>query len=91
MHDFRLFEKASESPIAIMRRLIPPLTLLRLTQLWPHARKQGRERGQVYRVGYYCRHCGTDVVWLVDSEGQYNWTVDLSFYRPTLRGREGVF
>lgn len=58
---------------------IPPRTVLRLSKLWPHARKQGRERGQVYRVGYYCRHCGRDVVWLVDDDGHYNWTADREF------------
>lgn len=58
---------------------IPPRTVLRLAKLWPHARKQGHERGQIYRVGYYCRHCGRDTIWLVDSNGGYNWTADRTF------------
>ena len=62
-----------------LKRPIPPLTTLRLRKLWPHARKKGREIGQVYRVGYYCKHCGRDVIWLVDSNGRYNWTVDHDF------------
>ena len=62
-----------------MREPLPPRTVLRLVKLWPHARKQGREIGQVYRVGYYCRHCSSDVVWLVNAEGEYKWTSDHAF------------
>ena len=58
---------------------LPPRTILRLSKLWPHARKHGRERGQVYRVGYYCRCCGRDTIWLVDRNGAYNWTADHEF------------
>lgn len=58
---------------------IAPGTVLRLDKLWPHARKQNRERGQVYRVGYYCKCCGTDTVWLVDPEGAYSWSADRPF------------
>jgi hypothetical protein len=62
-----------------MRKPLPPRTILRLTKLWPHARKQGRERGQIYRVGYYCRHCGPTIVWLVDRNGNYKWTAARQF------------
>lgn len=58
---------------------LPPKTLLRLIKLWPHARKQGREIGQLYRVGYYSRRDGLGIVWLVDAEGRYNWTAELPF------------
>ncbi len=44
--------------------------------LWPHARKQGKETGQLYRVGYYSRYDGLDCVWLADRKGKYNWTAD---------------
>lgn len=62
-----------------MKRPLNPKTVLKLVRLWPHARRQGREIGQVYRVGYYCRHCGMDCVWLVDSKGRYDWTADHSW------------
>ncbi len=58
---------------------LPPRTVLRLARLWPHARKRGREVGQIYRVGYYCKGCGTDLIWLVDADGGYNWTADRRF------------
>ena len=64
-----------------MRDILPPLTVLRLDRLWPHARKQGRENGQIYRVGYYCKSCGIKTIWLVDSTGDYNWTADLPFIK----------
>jgi len=67
--------------MSLPKRVIPPKTVLRLSLLWPHARKQGREIGQIYRVGYYCRHCGPAVIWLVDSKGDYVWSVDLSFLK----------
>lgn len=60
---------------------LPPRNILRLAKLWPHARKQGHERGQIYRVGYYCRHCGLETIWFVAAEGQSNWTADREFVR----------
>lgn len=58
---------------------LPPKTLLKLVKLWPHARKHGREIGQLYRVGYYSRRDGLEIVWLVDANGSYNWTAELPF------------
>ena len=62
-----------------MKKILPPLTVLRLKKLWPHARKQGKEKGQIYRIGYYCKNCGTDTIWLVDEKGEYGWTADREF------------
>ncbi len=58
---------------------LPPGTVLRLARLWPHARRRGREIGQEYLVGYYCRCCGRDVIWLVGLDGKYGWTADRAF------------
>ena len=62
-----------------MKRILPPHTVLRLRKLWPYARKQGKEKGQIFRVGYYCKGCGVDTIWLVDENGEYGWTVDRNF------------
>lgn len=59
-----------------MRRPIPPRSIVKIKKLWPYARKHGFERGDVRRIGYYCPQDGLDVVWLVDANGEYNWTVD---------------
>jgi hypothetical protein len=55
---------------------LPPRSVLRLKKLWPHARKQGHEIGEIRRVGYYSPQDGLDCVWLVDNCGNYNWTAD---------------
>jgi len=57
-------------------RPLPPRTVLRLKKLWPHARKQGHEIGDIRRVGYYSSQDGLDCIWLVDNDGKYNWTAD---------------
>ena len=62
-----------------MKRPLPPRTVLRLLRLWPHARKQGCEIGQIWRVGYYSRQDGDDTVWLVDQNGKYSWTANHDF------------
>lgn len=58
---------------------IPPGTQLRLIRLWPHARRQGKENGQQWYVGEYSEMDGFDVIWLVDQEGDYVWTIDHEF------------
>lgn len=58
---------------------IPSNTRIRLTKLWPHARSQGKELGQVWRIGEYSEADGTDVIWLVDSNDEYVWTIDHEF------------
>ena len=57
-------------------KTLRPNTVLRLNRLWPHARKQGHEIGELRRVGYYSPRHGLDSVWLVDSKGNYNWWAD---------------
>lgn len=71
----------SENGAVLDDNFLYPLTVLRLEKLWPHARKQGKEIGQIYRVGYYCKDCGKDTIWLVDAQGNYGWTVDFEFVK----------
>ncbi len=54
-----------------MKRPLPPQSIVKLVRLWPHARKHGYEVGQTWRVGYYSRQDGLDVIWLVDAGGEY--------------------
>ena len=60
-------------------KIIGPNSVLKIIKLWPYARKQGREIGQIWTVGYYCRHCGLDIIWLVNSAGEYVWTIEHDF------------
>jgi hypothetical protein len=55
---------------------MPPGSVVRLKKLWPHARQQGHEKGEIWRIGYYSEQDGLDVIWMVNSEGEYDWTVD---------------
>lgn len=59
-----------------MKSPIPPKTVLRLVKLWPHARKKGHEIGEIWRVGYYSKKDGLECIWLVNTEGVYDWTSD---------------
>lgn len=58
------------------KKPIPPRSVVRLKKLWPHARKKGHEKGEIKRIGYYSPQDGLDCIWLVDSDGNYNWTTD---------------
>jgi hypothetical protein len=58
---------------------IEPLTEIRLKKLWPHARKQGHEIGEIKTVGYYRPQDGLDCIWLIDQQGNYSWTIDHEF------------
>ncbi len=71
--------KKHQKPVGSLGAIIRPRTVLTLKKLWPHARKQGRELGQIWRVGYYSKRDGLEVVWLVDEKGEYQWTVDKDF------------
>jgi hypothetical protein len=58
------------------RHIIPPLSVVRLARCDRHTPAWKHQVGRVFRVGYYCRDCGTDCVWLVNDAGQYEQTVD---------------
>ena len=59
-----------------MKNPIPPRSVLRLAKLWPNARKQGHETGEIWRVGYYSKQDGLDCIWLVNTKGEYHMTSD---------------
>src|SRR5256885_934887 len=66
----------------IMKRPpIRPLSVIRLSRLWPRAGRQGHEAGELWRVGYYSKMDGLDVIWLVDAHGRYAWTIDEAFLK----------
>ncbi len=60
-------------------KVIPPGTIIKHIKLWPNARKQGHEIGDVWEVGFYCKCCGSETIWLVDKKGEYSWTMDRDF------------
>lgn len=60
---------------------IPPGSEIRLIKLWPHARKQGHENGEVWKIGLYSKQDGLDVIWLVNGNDEYKWTIDHEFLK----------
>ena len=49
---------------------------MKLIRLWPHARKDGYEVGQTWRIGYYSRQDGLDTVWLERVMHFAGWNAD---------------
>ena len=57
-------------------RVIPPrsiVTLIRADEQTPAWRDQV---GRQFRIGYYCRNCGLDTIWLVNDDAEYEQTTD---------------
>lgn len=57
-------------------RVIPPRSFVTLMRADEHTPAWKDQVGRQFRVGYYCRKCGLDTVWLVNDEGEYEQTID---------------
>ncbi|NVN92802.1 MAG: hypothetical protein HXX11_19700 [Desulfuromonadales bacterium] len=56
---------------------IPPRSIVRLKNLWPHAQRRGHKKGEIRIIGYYSKHDGLDCVWSVNAiTGAYERTTD---------------
>ena len=62
---------------------IYPKSKIKLIKLWPHARKQGHEVGEVHEVGYYYKGCGPNIIWLtkVGDSKKLQWTIEEPFLK----------
>src|SRR5215467_8669316 len=58
---------------------IPPLSVVRLVSRHGERRFWKKNKGRVFRVGYYSRMDGLDCIWLVNDEGVYEQTTDHEF------------
>jgi hypothetical protein len=58
---------------------IPPLSVVRLVHSDRETPAWRKEKGRVYRVGYYSRQDGLDCIWLVNDEGKYEQATDHEF------------
>ncbi len=58
---------------------IPPLSVVRL--VYPHGQRRTwkKDKGRIFRVGYYSRMDGLDCIWLVNEEGKYEQATDHEF------------
>lgn len=52
-------------------RPIPPLSIVQYVKHDPKADVSAGKLGKCYRVGYYSKQDGLDVIWLVDDSGDY--------------------
>lgn len=60
----------------ILPRVIPPKSVVRLVRTSPNTPLWRDQIGRVFRVGYYCQGDGTDTIWLVNDDGEYEQTTD---------------
>lgn len=64
----------------IKKIFVEPGDKIKLIKLWPHAKKQGKEIGQIWEIIPYCKSCGKDVIWLNNIKKKNNeWTIDQDF------------
>ena len=55
---------------------IPPLSVVRFARIHGEKRNSRRDKGRVFRIGYYSLEDGLDCIWLVNDEGKYEQTTD---------------
>jgi hypothetical protein len=61
---------------------IPPRSVVKLMKGGDSETPEWRDDiGRIFRIGYYSRQDGTDVVWLVNSKGEYEQTTNHDFLR----------
>jgi len=58
---------------------IPPLSVVRLARRHGEHKFWKRNRGRIFRVGYYSRQDGLDCIWLVNEDGKYEQATDHEF------------
>lgn len=60
-------------------KIIPPRSVFRLVRTDVKTKGWKTDVGRVFRIGYYSRQDGLDVIWLVNESGRYEQTTDRSF------------
>ena len=56
--------------------ILPPRSVVRLIKATKDAPKWKDQVGREFRIGYYSPRDGTDVIWLVNEQGEYEQTTD---------------
>src|ERR1700691_2773651 len=68
------------SDIATLKLVpIPPLSVVRAACRHGENRLWKRDKGRVFRIGYYSRMDGLDCIWLVNDQGKYEQATDHDF------------
>jgi hypothetical protein len=58
---------------------IPPRSIFRLVRSDPDTPDWKKDVGREFRIGYYSKQDGLDVIWLVNEHGEYEQTTDREF------------
>ena|SRR5256885_10411593 len=69
----------TDEPSHTTPRPIPPLSVVRLAHSDRSTPRWRKQKGRIFRVGYYSRADGLDCVWLVNDDGEYEQTTDHDF------------
>jgi hypothetical protein len=64
---------------AKLPEIIPPRSVFRLARSDDKTTGWRADIGRVFRIGYYSRQDGLDVIWLVNQQGKYEQTTDREF------------
>ncbi len=59
--------------------VIPPGSVFRLRRSDRNTPSWKADVGRLFRIGYYSRQDGLDVIWLVNDSGEYEQTTDREF------------
>lgn len=60
-------------------KIIPPHSVFRLARSDAKTKNWQEDIGRVFRIGYYSRQDGLDVIWLVNDRGNYEQTTNRDF------------
>lgn len=69
--------KFKNLPKSHLPAVIPPRSLVILATVDPATTPDWLgDRGRLFRIGYYSQQDGTDCIWLVNSGGEYEQSID---------------
>jgi hypothetical protein len=60
-------------------KVVPPRSRFRLVRSDAKTPDWKADVGRVFRIGYYSRQDGLDVIWLVNEDGKYDGATDRDF------------
>ena len=64
---------------AVLPKIIPPRSIFRLVRSDTKTPVWNAHVGRTFRIGYYSRKDGLDVIWLVNEQGKYEQATDRNF------------
>ncbi len=75
----KMLRHGSSTKRPSLPKIIPPRSTFRLVRSDAKTSGWKADVGRVFRIGYYSRQDGLDVIWLVNQKGDYEQTTDRDF------------